>query len=203
MKTYFRVLAILSLIGVVAVIVWISIALFRMSGIELAGGIIALILLILVGPAEGLLFAHVASLTEDVEALKAKSKINIIKNCKFLYFKGFEVIKDFDQSIDGKHIIAGMNGRIIGENEHTYKATITIGEEKKNIAFNKNEKRVKIYEYVKTLEEVKTPNNDVIKSNKVGQIVRKNDNGEYVAEFRLDDDSIVEITIDEHNIIKK
>lgn len=203
MKTYFRVLAILSILGVAAGIVYISITLFYLRGIELVGGIIALVLLILVGPAEGLLFAHVANITQDVEALKAKSNINIIRNCKFLYFKGFEVVKDFDQLVGGKQIVAGMSGRITEESEKTYKATITLDGEKQNIAFNKLDKHIKIYEYIKALEDVKTPNNDFIKSNKVGQIIGRTNNDEYIVEFHLDDDSKVELTIDSHNVLAK
>ena len=52
MKTYFRVLAILSLLGVAAGIVYISITLTFLKGYEIIGGIIAL------GQAEGHLRLH-------------------------------------------------------------------------------------------------------------------------------------------------
>ncbi len=207
MKTYFRILAVLSLLGFAAVVIYIISTFRYMSGYELAGGIIALVLFILLGPAEGLLFAHVARLTEQVEELKEQveenKKLVLEGNIKFRYFKGFEVMQDIDALIDGKPIVAGLTGVITEEDDHAYKATITLDGKKKNIAFSKKEKRIHIFEFVKALEEVKTPNNKVIKANKVGQIIDKRDNGECVVQFVLDNDERIELIIDESLIYRK
>ena len=207
MKTYLRILAILSLLGVAVGVVYISISLTRLSGYEIIGGVIALVLFILIGPAEGLLFAHVAKLTEEVEELKAQAEENnkliLEGSAKFSYFKGFEVVEDFDSLLDGKPIITGMTGVVTGEDEHTYKATITIDGNKKKIAFSKKEKRIKVFEFLKALEDVKTPNNKIIKANKVGQILETTDNDEYVAEFNLGNDSTVELIVDKCKVCKK
>ena len=207
MKTYFRVLAILSLLGVAAGIVYISITLTFLKGYEIIGGIIALVLFILVGPAEGLLLAHVARLTEDVEELKQQAEENnrlILEGpAKFLYFKGFEVVEDFDSFLDGKPILAGMTGIVTDEDEHTYKATITIDESKKKIAFSKKEKRIKVFEFLKALEDIEAPNNKTIKANKVGQILETTDNDEYLVEFNLGNESKVEIIVDKCKVYTK
>lgn len=207
MKTYFRILAVLSLLGFAAVVIYIISTFHLMDSHRLVGGIIVLVLFIILGPAEGLLFAHVAHLTEQVEELKEQVKENeklvLEGNAKFRYFKGFEVMQDIDALIDEKPIVAGLTGVITEEDDYTYKGTITLDGKKKNIAFSKKEKRIHIFEFVKALQEVKTPNNKVIKANKVGQIIDKRDNGECVVQFVLENDERIEVTIDNLLIYRK
>ncbi len=206
MKTYFRVLAILSLLALAAAVVILIILIPRYTGVELAAYIASLVIVILIGPAEALLLLHVSNLTDEVEELKEQMEDNnmlILKgNAEFSYFKAFELKDNLGTLIDGRPLVEGMTGIITDEDDAIYKGTIFMNDKKEKIAFNKKEKRIQVFECLKALEEVKMPNGKIIKINKVGQIISKTPDDEYVVEFEFEDGSKSEIVIQESKVYK-
>ena len=205
MKGYFRFISVLCFISFIAGMIVLIIAVQGWKGAALAGGIIGIILCALVGPAEGLLFWKVADLLDNSEktekTLSEKDRQIIDKNNSFSVFEAFEFKNDYRSDFDDAIYRSGTTGVIEEETDTIYKGYISNKEGKPKIVFPKNERDIKIFKCVRTLEEIILPNQILIKKGKVGQIERTFNSGSVLVRFLIDNET-VEVLIT-NNSLKK
>ena len=181
MKTYLRFISALLGLSYIAGIVFSCIYLRTLSGKpEFVWALVGLIVGVFVGPALCFLFWKVADLLEENEKLKDMIENNssaLFKedDTSFVSFKSFEVIKEIE-SLENKPLVVGQTGIVEEETNELYKCFLYINEKKINLSFSKDETGIKVFDCVRTKQDLVTPKGDIIEKGKVG-LVKKTANG--------------------------
>ena len=207
MSKYLKFISILNILSFLAGIILIALSIPSLKGFTLVGGIIGLIICLIIGPADAVIFWQVGNLLERTSDLEEKVMLNqrlmIDGSATFSVFKTFEILDEFDIK-DGNGslpLVAGLSGVVTEEDEYDVKGILYLENKKIEVMLPNDNQKVLVLEFAKVHNDIKTPNGFTINKDKVGLVKKHFENGDISAELEVDNSLKYEIVIQKSQII--